>query len=173
MAQSSNGTIASRHGVRSAYIRFMDILSSISGVIAGTLLVAGVLAICHMVFVRYVLGEGTIWQTEFTTYSVTAAMLLGAPYVLMVGGHVSVTALPDAIGGGLRKIMLLFASLVGLSFCVALTYGSWFYVIDAYSQGWTTGSAWNPPLWPALLPVAIGSSLLSLQYVAEILRGEG
>lgn len=150
----------------------MDTLSSILAVIASTLLSAGVLAICHMIFMRYILGQSTIWQTEFTIFSVTAAMLLGTPYVLMTGGHVAVTALPDVIGGIIRKIMLLIASLVGLSFCLALTYASWHYFIEAYSLGWTTGTVWNPPIWPALLPMAVGISLLSLQYVAEILRGE-
>nr|WP_297456692.1 TRAP transporter small permease subunit [uncultured Halomonas sp.] len=172
MAESSSHPIASNHGVIGAYIRFMDTLSSIVAVIAGALLAIGVLAICHMIFMRYILGESTVWQTEFTIFSITASMLLGTPYVLMTGGHVAVTALPDAIGGITRKLMLLVASLVGLSFCVALSYGAWHYVIEAYSLGWTTGTVWNPPLWPALLPMAIGISLLSLQYVAEILRGE-
>lgn len=172
MAESSSHPVAPSHGVIGAYIRFMDALSSIVAVIAGFLLAIGVLAICHMIFMRYILGESTIWQTEFTIFSITASMLLGTPYVLMTGGHVAVTALPDVIGGVIRKIMLLIASLVGLCFCIALSYGAWHYLIEAYSLGWTTGTVWNPPLWPALLPMAVGISLLSLQYVAEILRGE-
>lgn len=172
MAQSSSRSIASSHGVIGAYIRFMDKLSAIAAVIAGALLAIGVLSICHMIFMRYFLGESTIWQTEFTIFTITAAMLLGTPYVLLTGGHVAVTALPDVIGGVIRKLMLLAASLVGLSFCAALTYGAWHYFIEAYSLGWTTGTVWNPPMWPVLLSMAIGISLLSLQYVAEILRGE-
>ncbi|HET8791404.1 MAG TPA: TRAP transporter small permease subunit [Modicisalibacter sp.] len=172
MTQTTSRPATSSHGVIGAYIRLMDTLSSITGVIAGILLATGVLAICHMIFMRYFLGESTIWQTEFTIFTITASMLLGTPYVLMTGGHVAVTALPDVIGGVIRKLMLLAASLVGLSFCAALTYGAWHYVIEAYTMGWTTGTVWNPPMWPALLPMAVGISLLSLQYVAEILRGE-
>ncbi|MDX1465414.1 MAG: TRAP transporter small permease, partial [Halomonas sp.] len=54
----------------------------------------------------------------------------------------------------------------------ALAYAAWLYVLEALHGGWTTGTVWNPPLWPALLPMAVGISLLSLQYVAEILRGD-
>jgi TRAP-type C4-dicarboxylate transport system permease small subunit len=173
MTQTSSYTIpSSRGGVIGLYIRLMDALSSITAVIAGALLLAGVLAVCHMIFMRYVLGQSTIWQTEFAIFSITGAMLLGTPYVLMTGGHVAVTVLPDAIGGVIKKIMQLVASLVGLSFCLALAYGAWHHLVEAYSMAWTTGSVWNPPLWPALLPMAIGISLLSLQYLAEILRGE-
>lgn len=172
MVHTSSRTLLAHRGVTGAYVRWMDYISGAVAVLAAALLVAGVLVVCHMIFMRYVLGQSTIWQTEFAVFSVTGAMLLGAPYVLMTGGHVAVTVLPDALGGWLKKAMLLIASLVGLGFCVALTYGAWLYVLEAWHGGWTTGSVWNPPLWPALLPMAIGASLLSLQYVAEILRGE-
>ncbi|RCV88070.1 TRAP transporter small permease [Billgrantia montanilacus] len=150
----------------------MDVLSRITAYLAATLFIAGVLVICQMVFIRYILGMSTSWQTEFTVFSVTAAMLLGSPYVLMTGGHVAITILPDALSGLPQKLMRLTASLVGLAFCAALAYGAWIYVWEAWEGGWTTGTVWNPPLWPALLPMAVGATLLSLQYVAEILRGE-
>ncbi|WP_203234924.1 TRAP transporter small permease subunit [Modicisalibacter coralii] len=161
-----------RHGLVGGYIRLMDGLSIATAVLAGALLVIGVLAVCHMIFVRSALGDNTTWQTEFAVFAVTASMLFGAPYVLMTGGHVAVTVLPDTLGGRARQIMRGLAALVGLAFCMALTYGGWHYFLEAYGMGWTTGTVWNPPLWPALLPLAVGASLLTLQYIAEILRGE-
>lgn len=172
MMDTQRHTIAPRRGVIGLYIRLMDGISCATAVFAGALLLGGVLVVCHMIFMRYVLGESTIWQTEFAVFSITGAMLLGAPYVLLTGGHVAVTVLPDALGGLARRIMNLVASLVGLAFCVALAYAAWLYVLEALHGGWTTGTVWNPPLWPALLPMAVGISLLSLQYVAEILRGD-
>ncbi|PMR67549.1 TRAP transporter small permease subunit [Halomonas heilongjiangensis] len=173
MATSTTHDIAARGGPLGGYIRLMDRLSRATAYLAGLLFIAGVVVICHMVFVRYVLGMSSSWQTEFTVFSVTAAMLLGSPYVLMTGGHVAITILPDALGGIGRKLMLLVASLIGLGFCAALAYASWIYVWEAWEGGWTTGTVWNPPLWPALLPMAVGTTLLTLQYIAEILRGEG
>ncbi len=150
----------------------MDAVSVAAAIVAGALLALGVLSVVHMVFVRYVMGESTVWQTEFTTFAITASMLLGTPYVLKTGGHVAVTVLPDALRGLPKRLMRLTASLVGLAFCLALAYGSWYYFYEAYASDWTTGTVWNPPLWPAVLPVALGASLLSLQYLAEILRAE-
>lgn len=173
MATSTTHHPASRGGVIGGYIWLMDKLSRLFAYVACAMFIAGVLAICHMVFVRYLLGMSTSWQTEFTIFSVTGAMLMGSPYVLMTGGHVAITIVPDALGGIARTIMRLIASLFGLGFCAVLAYASWVYVFEALHGQWTTGSVWNPPLWPALLPVAVGATLLSLQYVAEILRGEG
>lgn len=173
MEQSRSPDTAPPAGLVGGYIRLMDRLSRYTAYLAAALFVAGVVVVCQMVFVRYVLGQSTSWQTEFTVFSVTAAMLMGSPYVLMTGGHVAVTVLPDALSGLPQKVMRLAASLVGLAFCAALAYASWVYVAEAWHGGWTTGTVWNPPLWPAVLPMAVGTTLLTLQYVAEILRGEG
>lgn len=173
MASRSSSLTASAGagpGVIRGCIRAVDWLSGAVAVVAGALMLAGVLAVCHMIFMRYLLGQSTIWQTEFTTAAITGAMLLGAPYVLATGGHVAITALPDALGGTARRIMQYVASLIGLAFCLVLGYASWHYFIETYSTGWTTGTVWNPPLWPMVLPLPIGVSLLCLQYVVEILR---
>jgi len=172
MSQSTSSERAAQRGVLGGYIRVIDKASIATAIVGGILLALGVLAVVHMVFVRYAMGESTVWQTEFTTFAITASMLLGAPYVLKTGGHVAVTVLPDALSGLPQFLMRLSASLVGLAFCLALSYGCWYYVYEAYAFEWTTGTVWNPPLWPAVFPVAFGASLMSLQYVAEILRGE-
>jgi len=161
-----------RSGPLGAYIRAIDRISAGIAALATALLISGVLAVCHMIFVRYILNQSTVWQTEYTVYAVTAAMLLGAPYVLMTGGHVAVTALPDALGGRLRQWLLRTGAVVSLGFCAALTYAGWHYVIEAYVLGWGTGTVWNPPLWIPVLPLAISATLLCLQYVAELLRGD-
>lgn len=172
MAMAYSQPLSQRSRLLGGYIRLLDTLSRISAYLASIMFVAGVMVICQMVFTRYVLGMSTSWQTEFTVFSVTSAMLLGSPYVLMTGGHVAITILPDALGGVWRKIMRFVAALCGLAFCVALAFASWVYLIEAYQFNWRTGTVWNPLLWPGLLPMALGTSLLALQYTAEILRGE-
>jgi TRAP-type C4-dicarboxylate transport system permease small subunit len=169
---ANSQSLAQRSGVIGSYIRLLDMLSRASAYLAAAMFIAGVLVICQMVFIRYALGMSTSWQTEFTVFSVTGAMLMGSPYVLMTGGHVAITILPDALGGMAQKIMRLTASLIGLAFCGALAFASWVYVVEAYEFNWRTGTVWNPLLWPGLLPMAVGTTLLTLQYVAEILRGE-
>ena len=56
------------------------------------------LVVCQMVFVRYVLNQNTIWQTDFVTYSLIAATFIGSPYVLLTRGHVNVDVLPLYLG---------------------------------------------------------------------------
>ena len=71
-----------------------------------------------MVFVRYVLNQNTIWQTDFVTWSLVAATFIGSPYLLLTRGHVNVDVLPLYLGpraraGGSRSPR----SLMSLAFC--------------------------------------------------------
>ena len=54
-------------------------LSEWSGVVAAALMIVSVFVVCQMIFVRAVLGESSIWQTEFVTFALLAATFVGAP----------------------------------------------------------------------------------------------
>ena len=76
------------------FIRAVRLLSQACGIFAAALTAAAVVIVCQMVFVRYVLNETTIWQTDFVTFSLVAATFIGAPYVLLTKGHVNVDVVP-------------------------------------------------------------------------------
>src|SRR3982751_3016610 len=103
-----------------AYVRVMRSLSQLCGFVAAGLIAAGVLVVCHMVFVRYVLNHNTIWQTDFTTYCLIAATFVGSPYVLMTRGHVNVDILPHYAGPRTRYWLAIFAAAITLAFAGTL-----------------------------------------------------
>src|SRR5262252_8970920 len=94
------------------YVRVVRTISQLCGFIAAGLIALGVLVVCHMVFVRYVLNQNTIWQTDFTTYCLIAATFIGSPYVLMTRGHVNVDVLPLYLGGKARFRLALASAIV-------------------------------------------------------------
>ena len=73
------------------------------GVFAAGLILLSVGVICQMVFVRAVLGQSSIWQTEFVTFSLVAATFIGAPYILLTRGHVAVDVLPLMVSTPARR----------------------------------------------------------------------
>src|SRR3954467_9820536 len=102
------------------YVRVMRLLSQLCGFAAAGLIAAGVLVVCEMVFVRYVLNQTTIWQTDFTTYCLIAATFIGSPYVLMTRGHVNVDVVPHYAGPRTRYWLAIFAAAVTLTFAITL-----------------------------------------------------
>lgn len=144
-------------------------LSQFCGILSALTLGAAVLVVCHMVILRYLLNESTVWQTEFAVYSIVGATLIGSPYVLLRRGHVNVDLLPLYLPHRARLFLAFVASGMALVFCGVLTYSGTELWLDAWRGGWKTNSIWALPMWIAYAPIPVGIGLLCLQYVADIL----
>src|SRR5215470_8458813 len=118
------------------YIRTVRLLSQLCGYVAAALIAGGVLVVCHMVFVRYVLNQNTIWQTDFTTYCLIAATFIGSPYVLMTRGNVDV--LPLYLTGRTRFWLALASAIVSLAFCVAIAVLTFLFWKQAWDNRWVS-----------------------------------
>ena len=151
------------------FIDSVRFLSRICGIVAVALLLGAVLVVCHLVFVRYALGQSAIWQHEFVTFSLVAATFLGSPYVLMVRGHVNVDLLPLYLGPRARFALALLASGLSLAFCLVLTWTGSLWWHEAWANGWRGETVWAPLLWIPWAAMPLGMALLSLQYLADIL----
>lgn len=153
-----------------AVVRAIDVVSGFFGLVSMALLASAVLVVCHMVFVRYVLGHSTIWQTEYVIYALVAATFLGSPYVLLQRGHVNVDLLPNASGPVMRRVLEALSGLLSLVFAATIAYAGWIHFHEAWSGGWRTETVWAIPLWIPLLPLPLGIGLLALQYGAELIK---
>lgn len=160
---------AARRGRVDRLIDAVGRLSRLGGIAAVVLLLAAVLVICEMVFVRYVLKGSAVWQHEFVTFSLIGATFIGAPYVLLTRGHVYVDLVPHYLGARARFVLALLAGLITLVFCATLAgYGVAFWY-QAWANDWHAETVWRPPLWIPYAAVPLGMGLLALQALAGIL----
>ena len=58
------------------FVKLTDRLSEVCGLVAIGLIIAAVLVVSQMVYMRYVLNASTVWQTEFVIYALVAATSL-------------------------------------------------------------------------------------------------
>jgi TRAP-type C4-dicarboxylate transport system permease small subunit len=152
------------------FIWAITLISRACGIFAAGLIAAAVLVVCHMVFVRYVLNHNTIWQTDFTIYSLIAATFIGSPYVLLTRGHVNVDVLPHYLGQGPRYWLALVSALMALAFCLVMTVLTFQFWHEAWENNWRSESMWRARMWIPYASMPIGLGLLSLQYVVEIIK---
>lgn len=152
-----------------AYIRWVGNLSRLLAIVSTILIILAMLVVCQMILMRYVFREATIWQTDFVVFSATAAMFLGAPYVLMKGGHVGVDVIELLLSDKSRTRLRLIGSFLGLIFCIIMLIATWVQFHEAWAGNWKHSSVWGPPLWIPLLALPLGFAMLCLQYVAQIL----
>lgn len=143
-------------------------VSRVFGVFSAALIFVGVMVVCHMVFVRAVLGQSSIWQTEFATFCVLGATFLGAPYILLTRGHVNVDLVPLLFAGNVRRALYFLGSAIALGFCLLFLYAAVPWCYEAWETGLTTASIWRVPLWIPYLSVPTGLTLLCLQFIADV-----
>ena len=122
------------------------------------------------VFMRYVLKAPTIWGTELTTFLFAGYTLLGAGYTHLKNAHVNMNALYGALSPRTQAIFDLITWCGFFLYCTVLLHESWNFFWDSFSSGRTTGSDWNPLLWPVLLTLPLGTLLLLLQGIAKLIR---
>ncbi len=150
------------------WIRAIHAASRLFGVAAALMILYSIAVICQMVFVRAVLGQSSIWQTEFVTFSIVAATFLGAPYILLTRGHVAVDIVPIMVSTPTQRKLHLLGSVIALVFCGFFLYASIPWWHEAWLRGDTTSSIWRARLWIPYLSVPVGLGLLCLQFLAEI-----
>jgi len=151
------------------YIRAVNFLSRVAGVIAAFLIALAVLVICGIVVERYILNLTTIWQIDVVTYCIVGATFIGSAYVLMTRGHVNVDILPLHSGPRFRYWLALATVLLALAFCVIIFILCTAYWYEAYSERWLSNTVWRARLWIPYLSMPVGLGLLILQYIAELL----
>jgi TRAP-type C4-dicarboxylate transport system permease small subunit len=144
-------------------------ISTACGLAAAGFLALAVIVVCHMVFVRYVLNQSTIWQTDLITYCVIAATFIGSPYVLMTRGHVNVNVLPMHLPSRPRFVLALLASGMSIAFCAVMTVLTFLFWKEAWDNRWVSDTMWRARLWIPYSSMPIGLGLLTLQYVVDIL----
>jgi TRAP-type C4-dicarboxylate transport system permease small subunit len=151
-----------------AWVAAIHAVSRLFGVVAAGLILVSIGVICQMVFVRAVLGQSSIWQTEFVTFSIVAATFLGAPYILLTHGHVAVDIVPLMVATPMRRRLHFLGMAIALVFCGFFLWASVPWWWDTFKSGQTTPSIWRARVWIPYLSLPVGLTLLCLQFVTQI-----
>lgn len=165
---SSNGVVEVPGPPLPAWAAGVNALSRAFGVFSAALIVVAIAVICQMVFVRAVLGQSAIWQTEFSIFAIVAATFLGAPYILLTRGHVAVDVLPLMVGHEARRWMFVVGYTAMLAFCLLFLWASFPWWHETWASNQTTSSIWRARLWIPYLAVPVGLALLCVQILTEL-----
>jgi TRAP-type mannitol/chloroaromatic compound transport system permease small subunit len=131
------------------------------------LIYAIVLLMLWEVVSRYVLSAPTSWAPEMATLIFGPFFLLGGPYLLHLGGHVAVDVASANATGRVAVVLKFVGLFLAAAFGAILLWFSLPLVLQSFSYGETSYSAWNPMIWPAKAFLPLSAFLLVLQAVAD------
>ncbi|TNF64994.1 MAG: TRAP transporter small permease [Rhodobacteraceae bacterium] len=166
MATQSSAARARTGG--NPFLRFVNGMSMVAGWTAAAMILASVLITCQMIFVRFVLNQSTVWQTEAVIYLMVASTMIGLSYVQHMRGHVNVDLIPLALGPRGR----FWLAMVTMGLSIAVVAVLFWYAYDfwhlAWSRGWKSETVWAVRLWIPYLAIPVGFGLLLLQLIADL-----
>lgn len=151
----------------SLLVRIVGAISLACGIVAALLIAAAVVITCQMIFVRFVLGGSTIWQTEAVTYMMIGATLVGLPYVQKLRGHVNVDLVPNLLPRPWRRALAGLVLLASMAVLAVMAWWGWELFHIAWERGWTSDTVWGAPLWVPYLALPVGFGLFILQLLAD------
>ncbi len=134
----------------------------------GVALVAACLVLSYSVVIRYVLKVPTEWQDETAVFLIVGATFLSAAGVQARRGHVAIEALTGLLSARANRLRLVFADVVSLGFVAFFAWKSWTLLHEAWVDGQISQSTWGPPLWIPYSLMAVGMTLLALQFLLQI-----
>lgn len=154
---------------RGLFHRFVAALSQICGALSAAMIVSAVAITCQMIFVRFVLNQSTIWQTEVVVYLMIGATMIGLPYVQLTRGHVSVDLLPNLLSPRWRIWLAYLVYGLSVALLAVLVFHGYEFWHLAWSRGWTSDTVWSAKLWVPYLALPVGFSLYLLQTFSDLI----
>ena len=144
--------------------RIIVILSSTALVLAGFVLT-------YSVVVRYFLKISTDWQDEMSVFLIVGAVFMSAAAIQAGRGHVAIEAITAVLPPRLNMIRQIVVDAASFVFCAYFAWKSWLLLLEAWVEGFHSGSTWGPPLWIPYSLMTVGMLLLSLQILLQVVHG--
>ena len=154
------------------FLSIIDKISEISGKLFAWLIIPLVGGLLYEVIARYVFNAPTIWAYDMTYMLYGVHFMMGAAYLLSLGGHIRIDVFYQRLSPRKQAIvdvcgyLLLFFPVMAalLVFGIKFAAFSW----QMKEKAFTT--AWLPIIYPFKTVLPIGIFLLLLQGIAVFIR---
>jgi TRAP-type mannitol/chloroaromatic compound transport system permease small subunit len=121
---------------------------------------------------RYFFNRPTVWVQDFSGWLQVAYIFLGAPFALRRGYFVRVDVLYERFGPRFRAMVdVTLGTALFACFAAVLIWKGIDFAHQSYRMGEVSSSGmWQGSVYPAKFLVPIGMILLSLAWLAQIIR---
>ena len=153
------------------FIRAVEFLSRLFGLIGGWIIVVLIVSMVYEVISRYFLDAPTKWAFEMAYMLMGTSFMFGIAWCLQMRRHIRVDFVYDHVSVKKQAIIDLFGFFLLVPMLLWLCAGLWDYFHQAYRVDEVSGeSAWNPIIWPFKYSFVIGFVLLLMQTAAEVVK---
>ena len=163
-----NGHLSGNH--MNKLLAVIDAMSTWAGKAASWLIALVVVFIIYEIFMRYVLHLPTLWVSESMVFGSGLTYVLGGAWALKENRHVKIDLVYGRLNERQRAIIDAITFVFFAIYMVVFLWAVFEYVGRSVSVLETSGSAWDPPIYPVKIALLVGVLLLLLQGIAKFIR---
>jgi len=152
------------------FFRAVDRVNDWCGWLVGLQILFIVAVIAYEMVLRGIFGAPTLWANETMVYLTAMAYLLGGGYALLHRQHVTADVVYARFSARTRAKLDVVTLVFFVLYLGTLIWAGFVWGWDSIKIGETTGSPWNPPIWPVKLAIPIAAVLVLLQGIANVVR---
>jgi TRAP-type mannitol/chloroaromatic compound transport system permease small subunit len=152
------------------FLSVVDWMSEWSGIVSGYLVISAAIVTCYEVVVRYGLNAPTVWGVELTEYMCGAMYILGGAIVHLRRNHVALDIVYRKLTGRAKAMSDACYFIFMLPICFILIWTGGEFAWQSLVSGETSGTMWDPVIFPVRVLVPVGASMLLLQGTAHFIR---
>jgi TRAP-type C4-dicarboxylate transport system permease small subunit len=154
------------------FIRLIDSMSKIGGYLSAILILLMTGMILVHVFARRILGAPILSGDEVCSYLLVWVVFFGLAYTMKEKGHVRVDVLLSRFSGKSYNIFQKLCTLLGIFYSFIFIVGNFLLIRQFYLNRTISTMDLQIPLVIPGIGLLLGSLLLFLQMIAELLRSD-
>ena len=131
---------------------------------SAALILALTINIGYEVVSRYFFSSPTAWALDFSEYILIYSTFLAAPWLLKLGGHVSINVVVDHLGARSRLLIEMLTGIVGWAVTVIVTLQIGLDTVDAFSRNILIVRPILIPKYAIMWVIPFGAMLLSFYF---------
>jgi TRAP-type mannitol/chloroaromatic compound transport system permease small subunit len=129
-----------------------------------------ILLVVYEVVLRYMFRSPTIWGTELVSFLFAGYILLGGGYTLLHRDHVNMDVIYSRLSPRTQAILDVLTASVVFLYCAMLILQGGALALETWELGRTSGTDWNPALFPVQAALPIGAFLMLIQAAIKFVR---
>ncbi|MFZ7128583.1 MAG: TRAP transporter small permease subunit [Desulfobacterales bacterium] len=151
-------------------IRWVDAASGFAGALSGFMMCIGLALIFIEIILRSAFSSTLFITEEYAGYLMCGLTFCALAYTLREKGHIRMTFLYKIVTGRARIYLDFACFIVGLLFCLALTYFTFDFFWDSILTGSQSMQISETYLAVPQFFMPFGAAILTLQFLSETLK---
>jgi len=145
-------------------------LASVSGVAIGLMMLMGAadIALTNIDLLGFN-SRPVPGASEFIATMMVVAVFLGVPLAQQRRGHIQVDLVTQRLAVPLRRLCGVLSHGLSAAMFAGIAWFGWKTAAHAWMVGEFAAGSFNLPLWPARMALAVGSSVMVLQCLLDLL----